>query len=86
MNMCIPRGFGDLGSALAASRAMQVAFEGFRTAVPAGRANVSMVLDSSLPDEASAGLSVDRKTCWTSRSLPSDQAGARTSLEGARPG
>ena len=40
---------------------MQVAFEGFRTAVPAARANVSMVLDSSLPDEASAGLSVEPK-------------------------
>jgi hypothetical protein len=56
------QGFDDLGRALAASRAMQVAFEGFRTVVPAARANVSMVLDSSLPDEAaSAGLSVEQK-------------------------
>ena len=28
------RGFGDLGRALAASRALQLAFEGFRSAVP----------------------------------------------------
>lgn len=57
------QGFDDLGRALAASRAMQVAFEGFRTVVPAARANVSMVLDSSLPDEASgqASLSVEQK-------------------------
>ena len=58
------RGFGDLGRALAASRALQLAFEGFRTAVPAARANVSVVLDSSAPDEtvsAQAGLSVEQK-------------------------
>jgi hypothetical protein len=58
------QGFDDLGRALAASRAMQVAFEGFRTVVPAARANVSVVLDSSLPDEAVSGqgsLSVEQK-------------------------
>src|ERR1700761_2005579 len=58
------RGFGDLGRALAASRALQLAFEGFRTAVPAARANVSVVLDSSAPDETvpnNAGLSVEQK-------------------------
>ncbi len=58
------RGFGDLGRALAASRALQLAFEGFRTAVPAARANVSVVLDSSAPDEtttSNAGLSVEQK-------------------------
>jgi hypothetical protein len=43
---------------------MQIAFEGFRTAVPAARANVSLVLDSSLADEAVSGqasLSVEQK-------------------------
>jgi hypothetical protein len=58
------QGFDDLGRALAASRAMQVAFEGFRSVVPAARANVSVVLDSSLPDEAVSGqgsLSVEQK-------------------------
>jgi hypothetical protein len=58
------QGFDDLGRALAASRAMQVAFEGFRTVVPAARANVSVVLDSSLPDEGvsgQGGISVEQK-------------------------
>jgi len=58
------QGYDDLGRALAASRAMQVAFEGFRTVVPTARANVSVVLDSSLPDEAASGqasLSVEQK-------------------------
>jgi hypothetical protein len=58
------QGFDDLGRALAASRALQVAFEGFRTVVPATRANVSVVLDSSAPDEAVSGqasLSVEQK-------------------------
>jgi hypothetical protein len=58
------RGFGDLGRALAASRALQVAFEGFRTVVPAARANLSVVLDSSAPDEtvsAPAGPSVEQR-------------------------
>ncbi|MEA2260665.1 MAG: hypothetical protein QOJ51_3490, partial [Acidobacteriaceae bacterium] len=58
------QGFDDLGRALAASRAMQIAFEGFRTVVPAARANVSVVLDSSLPEEAASGqasLSVEQK-------------------------
>jgi hypothetical protein len=58
------QGFDDLGRALAASRALQVAFEGFRTVVPAPRANVSVVLDSAAPDEAVAGqasLSVEQK-------------------------
>ena len=58
------QGFDDLGRALAASRALQVAFEGFRTVVPAARANVSVVLDSCAPDEAASGgasLSVEQK-------------------------
>jgi tetratricopeptide (TPR) repeat protein len=58
------QGFDDLGRALAASRALQVAFEGFRTVVPAARANVSVVLDSSAPDDlapAEARLSVEQK-------------------------
>ncbi len=58
------QGFDDLGRALATSRALQVAFEGFRAVVPAARANVSVVLDSSGPDElapAQAGLSVEQK-------------------------
>jgi len=58
------QGFDDLGRALAASRALQVAFEGFRTVVPAARANVSVVLDSSAPEEAASaqnGLSVEQK-------------------------
>ena len=58
------QGFDDLGRALAASRALQVAFEGFRTVVPTARANVSVVLDSSLPEDpahAQNGLSVEQK-------------------------
>jgi hypothetical protein len=58
------QGFDDLGMALAASRALQVAFEGFRSVVPAARANVSVVLDSSAPEEAVSGqasLSVEQK-------------------------
>jgi len=58
------QGFDDLGRALAASRALQVAFEGFRTVVPAARANVSVVLDSALPEDAASaqnGLSVEQK-------------------------
>jgi hypothetical protein len=58
------QGFDDLGRALAASRALQVAFEGFRTVAPAARANVSVVLDSAAPEEAVAGqasLSVEQK-------------------------
>lgn len=49
------QGFADLGKALAASRALQLAFEGFRSAVPSGRANVSVVLDSFGPEEAQTG-------------------------------
>jgi hypothetical protein len=58
------QGFDDLGRALAASRALQVAFEGFRTGAPAARANVSVVLDSTAPEEAVSGqssLSVEQK-------------------------
>jgi hypothetical protein len=58
------RGFNELGKALAASRALQLAFEGFRSAVPSGRANVSVVLDSFGPEEAQtvhAGPSVEQK-------------------------
>jgi hypothetical protein len=56
------RGFGDLGRALAATRALQLAFEGFRTVVPGARANLSVVLDSSAPEEtAQDGLSVEQK-------------------------
>jgi hypothetical protein len=57
------RGFGDLGRALAASRALQLAFEGFRS-VPGPRANVSVVLDSPAAEETAsvhAGLSVEQK-------------------------
>ena len=66
------RGFGDLGRALAASRALQLAFEGFRTAVPAARANVSVVLDSYAPDETVStqpASQSSRRTCliWQSR-------------------
>ncbi len=58
------QGFNDLGKALAASRALQVAFEGFRTVVPAARPNLSMILDSCAPDETGSGytrLSVEQK-------------------------
>jgi hypothetical protein len=56
-------GFCDLGKALGASRALQLALEGFCSAVPNG-ANVSMVLDSSAPDDAffvDPGPSVEQK-------------------------
>ncbi len=58
------QGFDDLGKALAASRALQVAFEGFRAVVPVARPNLSMILDSCAPDEAAstyARLSVEQK-------------------------
>jgi hypothetical protein len=58
------QGFADLGRALAASRALQLAFEGFRSAVPSGRTNVSVVLDSFEPEEAQtahASPSVEQK-------------------------
>jgi len=58
------QGFTDLGRALAASRALQFAFEGFRNAVPAQPANIAVVLDSSAPEEAAAeqaGPSVEQK-------------------------
>ena len=58
------QGFADLGKALAASRALQVAFKGFRSAVPSGRANVSVVLDWFGPEEAQtahASPSVEQK-------------------------
>ena len=45
-------GFTDLGKALAASRALQHAFEGFRSAGSAGRPNISLVLDSFSEEEA----------------------------------
>jgi hypothetical protein len=45
-------GFSDLGKALAATRALQHAFEGFRTASSAGRPNISLVLDSFSEEEA----------------------------------
>jgi hypothetical protein len=44
-------GFCDLGRALGASRALQLAFEGLCSAVPNG-ANVSIILDSSAPEDA----------------------------------
>jgi hypothetical protein len=56
-------GFCDLGKALGASRALQLAFEGFCSAVPNG-ANVSMVLDSSAPEDAFSvdpGPSIEHK-------------------------
>jgi hypothetical protein len=57
------QGFGDLGKALGASRALQVAFEGFRSAIPSGRANISMILDATAPEEVRSGtsLSVEQK-------------------------
>jgi tetratricopeptide (TPR) repeat protein len=58
------QGFTDLGRALAASRALQFAFEGFRNAVPSPPANIAVVLDSSTPEEAAteqAGPSVEQK-------------------------
>ena len=58
------QGFTDLGKAPAAGRALELAFEGFRSAVPSGRANVSVVLDSFGPEEAQtahAGPSVEQK-------------------------
>ena len=56
-------GFCGLGKALGASRALQLAFEGFCSAVPNG-ANVSVVLDSSAPEDAffvDPGPSVEQK-------------------------
>jgi hypothetical protein len=44
-------GFSDVGKAIAASRALQLAFEGFRSAGSAGRPNISLVLDSFSVDE-----------------------------------
>jgi hypothetical protein len=58
------QGFDDFGRVLAASRALQVAFEGFRAVVPTARANLSVVLDSSEPDETASAhnrLSVEQK-------------------------
>ena len=57
-------GFADLGRALAASRALQFAFEGFRSVAPAERSSICMVLDSSGPEETAAaagGPSVEQK-------------------------
>ena len=57
-------GFTDLGKALAASRALQLAFEGFRSASSAGRPNISLVLDSFSAEEAQASYtspSVEQK-------------------------
>jgi hypothetical protein len=57
-------GFTDLGKAVAASRALQLAFEGFRSAGSAGRPNISLVLDSFSADEAHtsyASPSVEQK-------------------------
>jgi hypothetical protein len=56
-------GFCDLGKALGVSRALQLALEGFCSAAPNG-ANVSMVLDSSAPEDAyfvDPGPSVEQK-------------------------
>ncbi|HTZ60107.1 MAG TPA: hypothetical protein VMB49_18485 [Acidobacteriaceae bacterium] len=57
------QGFADLGKALAASRALQVAFEGFRSSIPSGRANISLILDSGSPEEGGshASPSVEQK-------------------------
>jgi hypothetical protein len=52
------QGFADPGKALAASRALQAAFEGFRTAAPSGRTNVSVILDFSAPEEGAPGHAV----------------------------
>jgi hypothetical protein len=53
-------GFTDLGKALAASRALQLAFEGFRGASSAGRLNISLLLDSFSAEEYSSP-SVEQK-------------------------
>ena len=45
-------GFTDLGKAVAASRALQLAFEGFRSTGSAARPNISLVLDSFSAEEA----------------------------------
>ncbi len=57
-------GFTDLGKAIAASRALQLAFEGFRSAGSAGRPNISLILDSYSAEEAHTGYtspSVEQK-------------------------
>src|SRR6202012_2840450 len=57
------QGFCDLGNALGASRALQLAFEGICSAVPNG-VNVSVVLDSSVSEDAffvDPGPSVEQK-------------------------
>ena len=59
----LTHGFCDLGKALVASRTLQLAFEGFCSAIPNG-AYVSMVLDSSVPEDAFSvhpGPSIEQK-------------------------
>src|ERR1700733_7327012 len=63
-NYLCAQGFNDLGKALAATRALQLAFEGFRSVAPGARTNVSMVLDSVSSEEAlqrRASPSVEQK-------------------------
>jgi hypothetical protein len=46
------QGFKDAGKAFSASRALQTAFEGFRTALPPVRTNIAVLLDACPPEEA----------------------------------
>ena len=54
-------GYSNMGKALAAGRALQIAFEGFRSAAPAARTTISVVLDASAPEEAPTGPSVEQR-------------------------
>jgi hypothetical protein len=63
-NYLCAQGFNDLSKALAASRALQLAFEGFRSVAPGARTHISVVLDSISSEEAlsrRAGPSVEQK-------------------------
>lgn len=54
-------GYSNLGKALAAGRALQIAFEGFRSAAPAARTTISVVLDALGAEEAPTGPSVEQR-------------------------
>lgn len=49
-------GLNNLSRTLAASRALQEAFDGFRAAVPSGKTTVSLVLDAPLSGKSGAAL------------------------------
>jgi hypothetical protein len=58
------QGFSDVGKALAATRALQVAFEGFRSTPSGSRTHISVILDASSPLATSsryAGPSVEQR-------------------------